>query len=104
MPKRKRTTEETVEEQLAKFGQELHHALKLAKGFERQRQAKRLKDSKAAPEKKERIQKEIVVLKVCVLLRYLYSVPLLTKSSRSTSTKQATHTYAPPSSRSNPSR
>ncbi|OIW24492.1 Bud-site selection protein [Coniochaeta ligniaria NRRL 30616] len=63
MPKRKRTVEETVEEQLAKFGQELHHALKLAKGFERQRQAKRLKDSKATPEKKERLQKEIVVLK-----------------------------------------
>ncbi|KAH8903482.1 Bud-site selection protein [Coniochaeta sp. PMI_546] len=63
MPKRKRTVEETVEDQLSKFGQELHHALKLAKGFERQRQAKRLKDSKATPEKKERLQKEIVVLK-----------------------------------------
>lgn len=59
--------EETVEAQLAKFSQELHHALKLAKGFERQRQAKRLKDSKATPEKKERIQKEIVVLKVCLI-------------------------------------
>jgi hypothetical protein len=65
MPKRKRTTEEEVEGQLTKFHQDLHHALKLAKGFERQRQAKRLKDPKATPEKKERIQKEIVVLKVC---------------------------------------
>ncbi|KAB5566401.1 Bud-site selection protein [Coniochaeta sp. 2T2.1] len=63
MPKRKRTVEETVEEQLQKFGQELHHALKLAKGFERQRQAKRLKDPKAPAEKKERLQKEIFVLK-----------------------------------------
>ncbi|KAB5583059.1 Bud-site selection protein [Coniochaeta sp. 2T2.1] len=63
MPKRKRTIEETVEEQLQKFGQELHHALKLAKGFERQRQAKRLKDPKAPAEKKERMQKEIFVLK-----------------------------------------
>lgn len=54
-----------MEEQLTKFGQELHHALKLAKGFERQRQAKRLKDNKATAEKKERLQKEIVVLKVC---------------------------------------
>lgn len=69
MPKRKRTVEETVEEQLAKFSQELHHALKLAKGFERQRQTKRLKDSKAPPEKKERIQKEIAVLKVCPIPR-----------------------------------
>jgi len=64
MPKRKRTVEETVEKQLSKFHQELHHALKLAKGFERQRQAKRLKDPKATPDKKERIQKEVVVLKV----------------------------------------
>lgn len=65
MAKRKRTVEETVEEQLQKFGQDVFHALKLAKGFERQRQAKRLKDSKATPEKKQRLQKEIVVLKVC---------------------------------------
>ena len=49
---------------------ELHHAMKAAKGFERQRQSKRLFDPKAPPDKKERIQKEIVVLKVrCAFMR-----------------------------------
>lgn len=104
MPKRKRTVEETVEDQLSKFGQELHHALKLAKGFERQRQAKRLKDSKATPEKKERLQKEIVVLKVCPSI-YLYELLLTDRDqpSHSTFIRQPTRTYAPPSSKSNPS-
>lgn len=66
MPKRKRTVEETVEEKLSQYGKELHHALKVAKGFERQRQAKRLRDSNATPEKIHRLRKEVVVLKVCL--------------------------------------
>lgn len=67
MPKRKRTVEEEVQEKVDKFHQELHHALKKAKGFERQRLAKRLKDGKSTPEKIERLQKEVVVLKVWLL-------------------------------------
>jgi hypothetical protein len=78
MPKRKRTTAETVEEKVAQFGKELHHALKLSKGFERQRQAKRLKDPKAAPEKVQRIQKEIVVLKVCIETYFQIFSPCVT--------------------------
>lgn len=38
--------------------------LKVAKGFERQRMAKRLRDPKSTPEKRVRIEKEIAVLKV----------------------------------------
>lgn len=52
-----------MQEKVDKFHQELHHALKKAKGFERQRLAKRLKDGKSTPEKIERLQKEVVVLK-----------------------------------------
>ncbi|KAK3316438.1 Bud-site selection protein [Apodospora peruviana] len=63
MPKRKRSDEEELEKLLASFHNELHHALKQAKGYERQRQAKRLRDSKSTVEKKQRIQNEIVVLK-----------------------------------------
>lgn len=63
MAKRKRTVEEAVQEKVEQFSQELHHALKKAKGFERQRLAKRLKDGKSTPEKIERLQKEVVVLK-----------------------------------------
>ncbi len=64
MPKRKR--EDGIEEIIAKAQNDLHHAFKTAKGFERQRYSKRLQDKKTTPEKKERIEKEIVVLKVCV--------------------------------------
>ncbi|KAK3384579.1 Bud-site selection protein [Lasiosphaeria ovina] len=64
MPKRKRSDEEeSVEEVFGKFRTELGHALKKAKGFERQRQAKRLYDAKATPDKKRRVENEILVLK-----------------------------------------
>ncbi|KAK3332177.1 Bud-site selection protein [Cercophora scortea] len=63
MGKRKRTDEEALEELLAGFRQELHHALKTAKGFERQRQSKRLRDAKVPADKRQRIQNEAVVLK-----------------------------------------
>ncbi|KAL2133996.1 hypothetical protein VTI74DRAFT_1249 [Chaetomium olivicolor] len=63
MPKRKRDDESSVEATFFRFRTDLFHALKLAKGFERQRQSKRLRDAKATPDKKARIEKEIVVLK-----------------------------------------
>lgn len=62
MVKRKR--EDTVEDVFGRFANDLHHAFKQAKGYERQRQAKRLRDPKAPADKKARIEKEIVVLKV----------------------------------------
>lgn len=63
MPKRKRAEDE-LEEKLTHHSTELSRMLKAAKGFERQRMAKRLHDPKSTPEKKARIDKEIVVLKV----------------------------------------
>lgn len=61
MAKRKRG-EPTLDENLAKWRKELVRALKLAKGFERQRLSKRLRDADA--EKKARLEREILVLKV----------------------------------------
>ncbi|KAK3401904.1 Bud-site selection protein [Sordaria brevicollis] len=61
--KRKRTEEEDIEKVFAKYWGELHHALKTAKGFERQRQSKRLHDRSTPQDKKARIENEIVVLK-----------------------------------------
>ncbi|KAK3945675.1 Bud-site selection protein [Diplogelasinospora grovesii] len=61
MAKRKR--EDSPEEVFQRVRHELFKALKLVKGFERQRQAKRLTDKKSTPDKIERIQKEVVVLK-----------------------------------------
>ncbi|KAK0708079.1 Bud-site selection protein [Lasiosphaeris hirsuta] len=61
MPKRKR--EDNPEELLTRYRDELHHALKAAKGFERQRLSKRVRDPKATADKKARLQNEIFVLK-----------------------------------------
>ncbi|EGO54383.1 hypothetical protein NEUTE1DRAFT_87659 [Neurospora tetrasperma FGSC 2508] len=61
--KRKRSEEDDVEKVFAKYWGELHHALKTAKGFERQRQSKRLHDRSTPQDKKARIENEIVVLK-----------------------------------------
>lgn len=63
MPKRKRLEDE-LEEKLAYHCKELFRMLKVAKGFERQRMAKRQRDPKSTPDKRQRIEKEIVVLKV----------------------------------------
>lgn len=63
MPKRKRLEDE-LEEKLAHHRKELFRMLKVAKGFERQRMAKRQRDPKSTPDKRQRIEKEIVVLKV----------------------------------------
>ena len=67
MPKRKR--QEDVGEVLSRSRRSLSAALKLVKGFERQRLAKRLKDPKSTPAKVERLQKEVLVLKVGPLAR-----------------------------------
>ncbi|TGJ81511.1 hypothetical protein E0Z10_g7254 [Xylaria hypoxylon] len=60
MPKRKRG-EPSLEENLAKWKKELVRGLKAAKGFERQRLSKRLRE--ADPEKTARLEREILVLK-----------------------------------------
>jgi len=62
MGKRKR--DDDVEEVFGRLRNELHHALKAAKGFERQRLSKRIRDPKAPREKKRRIENEILILKV----------------------------------------
>jgi ribose 1,5-bisphosphokinase PhnN len=64
MPKRKRG-EPSLEENLAKWRKELVRGLKVAKGFERQRLSKRLRE--ADPEKTARLEREVLVLKVSYL-------------------------------------
>ncbi|KAK7753190.1 hypothetical protein SLS62_004923 [Diatrype stigma] len=60
MSKRKRGAP-SLEEQIEKWEKELQRGLKTAKGFERQRYAKRIRDS--PPEKVARLEKEILILK-----------------------------------------
>jgi hypothetical protein len=60
MPKRKR--EPSLEERLAQWEKELVRGLKTAKGFERQRLSKRIREG--PPEKVVRLEKEVLVLKV----------------------------------------
>ncbi|KAG7286535.1 hypothetical protein NEMBOFW57_008846 [Staphylotrichum longicolle] len=62
MPKRKRE-DESIDALFFRSRTDLFHALKTAKGFERQRQSKRLADRKLTPDKRGRIENEIVVLK-----------------------------------------
>lgn len=65
MPKRKRSDDDTsVETIFSRFRDDLYQALKTVRGFERQRQSKRLRDAKSTPDKKARIENEVVVLKV----------------------------------------
>ncbi len=61
MPKRKRG-EPSLEENIAKWQKELARGMKLAKGFERQRLSKRLRE--ADPAKSARLEREVLVLKV----------------------------------------
>jgi hypothetical protein len=63
MPKRKRE-DNSLQGRLEKFETELLRALKTAKAFERQRQSKRARDQATTPDKKARIEREVVVLKV----------------------------------------
>jgi hypothetical protein len=67
MPKRKRY-EPKLEERLANWETELARGLKTAKGFERQRLSKRIRESSG--DKLERLQTEVIVLKVRILGRY----------------------------------
>ncbi|KAI0903002.1 Bud-site selection protein [Ustulina deusta] len=60
MPKRKRG-EPSLEENIAKWQKELARGMKLAKGFERQRLSKRLRE--ADPAKTARLEREVLVLK-----------------------------------------
>ena len=61
MVKRKRN-EPKLATQLEDFEVKLFRALKTAKGFERQRLAKRVREAK--PDKVERLEREVTVLKV----------------------------------------
>ncbi|TLS24465.1 hypothetical protein PpBr36_08712 [Pyricularia pennisetigena] len=63
MPKRKRSDEEDFEKTFERFNKELFRALKVAKGFERQRLAKRVKDVKLPQDKIQRLEQEVEVLK-----------------------------------------
>ncbi|KAL2266045.1 hypothetical protein VTJ83DRAFT_5397 [Remersonia thermophila] len=62
MPKRKRDSP-SLDELFARHRVDVFHALKTAKGHERQRQSKRLSDKRTDPAKRARIENEIVVLK-----------------------------------------
>lgn len=64
MPKRKRNSELTFHDKLQSHHEDIARALKSAKGFERQRLSKRLHDDSATPDKKERVEREIGVLRV----------------------------------------
>ncbi|EXF76679.1 NADH-ubiquinone oxidoreductase 30.4 kDa subunit [Colletotrichum fioriniae PJ7] len=63
MVKRKRSREDDLEAKLADFKKEIFRAIKGAKGLERQRYSKRLRDDKASPDKVRRLEREILVLK-----------------------------------------
>ena len=64
MPKRKRSSETSLQQTLDKASDEVFRALKAAKGFERQRLSKRLRDAGVTPDKQERLDREVTVLKV----------------------------------------
>ncbi|RDA84306.1 hypothetical protein CP532_4804 [Ophiocordyceps camponoti-leonardi (nom. inval.)] len=63
MPKRKRSVESSVQAAFANHEVEIFRALKVAKGFERQRLSKRLHEDRLLAEKKRRLEREIAVLK-----------------------------------------
>lgn len=53
-----------MQELLNKHSDDISRALKAAKGFERQRLSKRVRENGITPDKKERLDREITVLKV----------------------------------------
>ncbi|KXH46783.1 NADH-ubiquinone oxidoreductase 30.4 kDa subunit [Colletotrichum simmondsii] len=63
MVKRKRSREDDLEAKLADYKKEIFRSIKGAKGLERQRYSKRLRDDKASPDKVKRLEREILVLK-----------------------------------------
>ena len=68
MVKRKRSSDETLEEKLLQFKTDLFRALKKVKGFERQRLSRRLHEKGLAEDRKEKYELEVAVLKVCTRL------------------------------------
>lgn len=72
MSKRKRSGEPSLQELLNKHSDDISRALKAAKGFERQRLSKRVRENGITPDKKERLDREITVLKVidAIALKY----------------------------------
>ncbi|KAI0113026.1 Bud-site selection protein, partial [Daldinia grandis] len=63
MPKRKRNREPSLEEKLSQWHKELARGMKTAKGFERQRLSKRIREAQSDPDKTARLEREIAVLK-----------------------------------------
>ncbi|KAG6031993.1 hypothetical protein E4U41_007354 [Claviceps citrina] len=63
MPKRKRGDGSSLIDVLGKCQDEVFRALKVSKGFERQRLSKRLRDHGITPDKTQRLEREIAVLK-----------------------------------------
>ncbi|KAG6010934.1 hypothetical protein E4U21_002604 [Claviceps maximensis] len=63
MPKRKRSAGTSLHDILEKYQDEVFKALKTSKGFERQRLSKRLRDQGITPDKTQRLEREIAVLK-----------------------------------------
>lgn len=63
-PKRKRNAEPTLQEKLENHHNDIAKALKASKGFERQRMSKRVHEAGITPDKQERLEREISVLKV----------------------------------------
>ncbi|KAK2591672.1 bud site selection protein 22 [Conoideocrella luteorostrata] len=64
MSKRKRGSDSGLNDILVKYEDEIFRAIKKSKGLERQRLSKRLRDRYTTPEKTQRLEQEIVVLKV----------------------------------------
>lgn len=64
MVKRKRGADSLSIRHLEKFQEDISRALKEAKGFERQRMSKRQRDIDITAEKREKLEREINVLKV----------------------------------------
>ncbi|KAF6823600.1 cellular morphogenesis protein [Colletotrichum plurivorum] len=63
MVKRKRSRESDLDQKLAEARKEIFRALKGAKGLERQRYSKRMRDDKSTPDKLKRLEREVLVLK-----------------------------------------
>ena len=69
MGKRKRSSEESLDERLERYNRDLFRALKKVKGFERQRLSRRIREKGIPSEKKDKFELQVAVLKVCVPTR-----------------------------------
>lgn len=106
MVKRKRNHEPSLEDKLTQWHKELARGMKTAKGFERQRLSKRIREAQVQndADKVARLEREVAVLKV----RRLPKIPIQTGNHRelkltsgivtsrvSTFNRPRTRTYAP---------